>query len=156
MKLIERPKVNVPATKEEYAHLCDVSELAHTSAEAKRELAELTGWEIKTTADVWRVMGAVDAAVPGHWSRYDEARTMQRMRGTLIAPLREDDVITPLARIRRERGMTQAQLAEATGMPFQAISRLERGAREIGNTRGDTLLRLAQALGTTVDELIKK
>jgi len=156
MKIVERPKVIVPTTQEEYMHLGDVSELAHINAEAKRELAELTGWEIKTTADVWRVMDAVDHAVPARWVESSAMRTKQRMAGNMIAPLREDDVITPLARIRRERGMTQAQLAEATGMPFQAISRLERGAREIGNTRGETLLRLAQALGTTVDELIKK
>ena len=154
MKVIERPKVNVPATKEEYAHLCDVSELAHTSAEAKRELAELTGWEIKTSADVWRVMGAVEAAVPAHWPRYDEARTMQRMRGTIIAPPREGDVISSLARVRRCKGLTQAQLAEKAGMPQQTISRLERGGREIGNVRADTLMRLAEALGVKIEELL--
>jgi len=156
MKVIERPKVNVPATKEEYAHLCDVSELAHTSAEAKRELAELTGWAVKTTADVWRVMGAVEVAVPAHWPRYDEARTMQRMRGRLIAPLREGDIITPLARLRRERNMTQAQLAEKAGMPQSVIARLERGGREIGNVRADTLARLAEALGVAAGDLLVK
>jgi ribosome-binding protein aMBF1 (putative translation factor) len=45
---------------------------------------------------------------------------------------------------RRARGLTQAQLAAATGTSQSAIARLELGG---GNPRLDTLARIATALG---------
>lgn len=44
---------------------------------------------------------------------------------------------------RHHKGMTQAQLAEKTGIPQSAIARIETGK---ANPTVDTLLRLAEAL----------
>jgi DNA-binding XRE family transcriptional regulator len=49
-----------------------------------------------------------------------------------------------LAALRAENGLTQKELAAATGVPQPEISRIERGN---GNPTRDTLTRLAIALG---------
>lgn len=52
-----------------------------------------------------------------------------------------------IAQLREERGLTQTQLAEMTGMQQQHISRLEKGRY---SARLDLLATVAAALGCTV------
>lgn len=56
-----------------------------------------------------------------------------------------------IKQFREEMGISQAKLAEISGVPQQTISALESGARE--GTTADTLYRLAQAFGRRMDEL---
>lgn len=56
------------------------------------------------------------------------------------------------ARIRRERGMTQEQLAERSGFSQQYLSDLERGQR---NPTIVTVHEIALALGVTHVELLQ-
>ncbi|MBR7150389.1 MAG: helix-turn-helix transcriptional regulator, partial [Oscillospiraceae bacterium] len=65
------------------------------------------------------------------------------------APRRTND--SPIARKRRERGMTQAQLAEKVGCYTKDVSRWETGERKPASK---SLYALAQALGCTIDELM--
>ena len=51
-----------------------------------------------------------------------------------------------LTRLRTEKGWTQAQLADASGVHVMALSRLERGERPLANLRLSTALKLADAL----------
>jgi transcriptional regulator with XRE-family HTH domain len=51
-----------------------------------------------------------------------------------------------LARLRIAKQMTQAQLAAASGVHVQALSKLERGERPLSNLRLSTALALADAL----------
>ena len=53
---------------------------------------------------------------------------------------------TILTRLRKERKLTQAQLAEKSGVHVKAIARLEIGARPLSNLRLSTALALADAL----------
>ena len=54
---------------------------------------------------------------------------------------------------RREKlGLTQEELADASGLRQSIISRLERGTRK--NPSADTVRRLATTLGVTADWLI--
>jgi transcriptional regulator with XRE-family HTH domain len=53
---------------------------------------------------------------------------------------------TILTRLRKERKLTQAQLAAKAGMHVQALAKLERGERPISNLRLSTALALADAL----------
>ena len=53
-------------------------------------------------------------------------------------------VASQLLELRRERGMTQVALAQASGVPQSEISRLERG---VGNPTEQTMTRVAHALG---------
>jgi len=52
--------------------------------------------------------------------------------------------------IREKRGLTQERLADLCGLPRPHISAIERGEYR---PRIDTAQKIAQALGTTVDEL---
>ena len=56
-----------------------------------------------------------------------------------------------LVRLRRERGLTQEQVAELSGVSQQYISGLERGNR---NPSVVTLFEIAQALGVSHVELV--
>ncbi len=58
-----------------------------------------------------------------------------------------------LKRIRQSVGLTQEQLAEAMGTSKSYISQLESGARDIMNIRNDTMMRLCNILGCSVEEL---
>ena len=52
---------------------------------------------------------------------------------------------------RRNLGLSQAQLAEKCGITQQAIHLIEKGARK---PSFDTLLKLAEALKVTVNDLV--
>ena len=51
-----------------------------------------------------------------------------------------------LTKLRTEKGWTQAQLADASGVHVKAIAKLEQGIRPLANLRLSTALRLADAL----------
>lgn len=61
--------------------------------------------------------------------------------------------IARLAEVRQAHGMTQEQLAEATGVHRVTIARIETGDV---SPKAETLKRLADALGVLVDDLIEK
>ena len=58
-----------------------------------------------------------------------------------------------LQRWRRERGLTQAELAKKAGVTELYISQLETGLRE--NPSPSVLRRLAKALGVSAGELLE-
>lgn len=58
-----------------------------------------------------------------------------------------------LKEIRKEKGMTQEELANAIGMSSQAVHYYENGTRE-PNLK--TLQKLSDTLGCTVDDLIRE
>lgn len=53
-----------------------------------------------------------------------------------------------IAAIRKEKGMTQRDLAERCGLHDSHIARIEKGRYSVGF---DTLQTIAQALGGTID-----
>jgi transcriptional regulator with XRE-family HTH domain len=55
--------------------------------------------------------------------------------------------------IRLERGLSQVQLAEATGFMQAWISHVERGAR---NPSWENVVRLSEGLGVSVSELVRR
>lgn len=57
-----------------------------------------------------------------------------------------------LRALRRDRGMTLAQVEEATGISTSTLSRLESGGRR---ATLELLLPLARVYGTTLDELVR-
>lgn len=65
---------------------------------------------------------------------------------------RETGNTSRIARKRMAAGMTQAQLAERSGMQARYIGAIERGER---NPKYDTLRRIATALGCGVEELME-
>lgn len=62
--------------------------------------------------------------------------------------------ITKLEWSRRMAGMTQAQLAEKSGVYIRQIQRVELGDAEAGNLTAKNLLSIADALGVDARDLI--
>lgn len=62
--------------------------------------------------------------------------------------------ITKLEWSRRMVGMTQAELAEASGVNIRQIQRVELGEAETGNLTARNLIAIADALGVDVRSLI--
>ena len=60
-----------------------------------------------------------------------------------------------LKQLREQRGYTQGQLANKSHVPKKTIQALEQGTRSLQNARGETLLRLAEAIGCSIEDLLK-
>lgn len=60
-----------------------------------------------------------------------------------------------LAKLRRDAGLTQLQLADAIGWTQPGIAALESGARDVRTCQGKTLVALAAALKVQVGDLLK-
>lgn len=57
---------------------------------------------------------------------------------------------------RKEKGLSQTALAELAGVPVRVIRMYEQSERQIGNAAAITVYKLAAALDTTVENLIKE
>ena len=59
-----------------------------------------------------------------------------------------------LALLRKERGWSQQQLAYRSGVNVRLIQAYEQGQRDIGRAQVCTVIKLANALGCAMEELI--
>lgn len=64
--------------------------------------------------------------------------------------------MTNLKRIRKAAGLSQAKLAEVSGVNLRMIQFYEQGAKDINKAEVLTVYRLANALNCTVEDLIEK
>lgn len=55
---------------------------------------------------------------------------------------------------REEKGMSQSELAKASGVPLRNIQAFEMGYRDINKAQVITVLQLAEVLGCDVYEII--
>lgn len=62
--------------------------------------------------------------------------------------------ISQFRRLRKAAGLTQIQLAEASGVHVQQIRRIETGEIAVGNITLKNALALAAALGVRAEELL--
>jgi len=53
-----------------------------------------------------------------------------------------------------QKKMTKYKLSKASGVPFTTVSEVTTGKTKIKNCTGDTLYRLAKALGVTIEDLL--
>lgn len=67
-------------------------------------------------------------------------------------PAQKETLGLRLAQVRKERGLTQVELAERTGLIQVVVSDYERGRLRLP---ADMALRFAEVLGVTVDELLR-
>lgn len=58
-----------------------------------------------------------------------------------------------LARLRKEKGLTQEGLARKANISYHTVIKLESGG--IKNPKAETILRLSDALGVSTDKLLK-
>lgn len=61
---------------------------------------------------------------------------------------------TKLKQARMAKGLTQKELAEATGMSLRTLQHLERGARDLNQAAALTVYAIAKALDVEMTELL--
>ena len=61
---------------------------------------------------------------------------------------------TRLAFLRKQRGLTQQQLAEAAGVSLRMIQLYEQGQNDLSKAAAGAVMRLAHAIGCSVEELL--
>lgn len=61
----------------------------------------------------------------------------------------------PLKGIREERGLTQQELADASGVSLRAIQQYEQRRKNINHARGASLCALASVLGCRIEDLLE-
>ena len=59
-----------------------------------------------------------------------------------------------LKELRKQRGLTQRQLAEISGVNFRSLQDYEQGHKQLSSASGDILLRLATALNCSMEALL--
>lgn len=63
---------------------------------------------------------------------------------------------TKLKRMRENIGLTQKELASCSGVSLRTIQQYEQKQKNINMAGGETILRLARALSTSMEELLEK
>lgn len=69
-----------------------------------------------------------------------------------------DKEVTPsnLKSIREDKNLSQSKLAELSGVSVRMIQHYEQGVKDINKAQADTVYKLAQALGVSMENLINK
>ena len=61
-----------------------------------------------------------------------------------------------LKKIRTEKNITREKLGELSGVSFRMIEKYEQGTRDINKAQAETLYKIAQVLGCTVEDLLNR
>jgi transcriptional regulator with XRE-family HTH domain len=85
------------------------------------------------------------------WAIPLEAIVLARKRRGTATPEGIETIAQRLARLRRERGITQQELAERLGVSQPIVSDYERGELRL---HGELIVTLADLLGVSADELL--
>ena len=70
--------------------------------------------------------------------------------------MREYFVETNLKRFRTAYGLSQAELAERSGVMLRSIQMYEQRRKNINKAGAETLYRISRTLGCTMEELLEK
>lgn len=68
---------------------------------------------------------------------------------------RTDEILTRLKQIRESKGLSQSQLAKASGVNVRIIQHYEQGFRDINKASAETVLKLADALDCDIREIME-
>ena len=122
---------------------------------AKAECAELLGREVKTMLDLYNIQSAAfDVATPGERRRSESSAIRALNTGHSAKNDANAYLANRLGSIRREKGMTQKELAKKAGVALVTLQKLENGSNILLHARTETTVALAKALEISVEELI--
>lgn len=122
---------------------------------AKAECARLLGRDAENLGDYWQIMSAArELMTPGEMNQF--ACETQQALNAGKNPINDADeyLANRLGTLRRERGLTQQQLSIKSGVGLSTLQKLENGANRLLGARAEIVLKLANALNTTVDNLL--
>lgn len=63
--------------------------------------------------------------------------------------------MTNLQKLRNEKGFSQSQLADLSGVNFRMLQYYEQGAKNIDGAKLETLISLAAALGCSISDILE-
>lgn len=124
-------------------------------ARSKAECERLLGHAIGSQLDLYNVMRAAFEAAP-HGEQDDMANRAVASANAMANPITEARpyLANRLGDLRREAGMSQAQLSKASGVNLTTLQKLENGANSLLGAKTENTLRIARALGITVEQLV--
>lgn len=118
-----------------------------------RSVGEATGTEPDLSAlaptDYGQTLRLGDAEVSADAVLYEfDADARRRMKARLR---RDEGLGASIRRLRKQRGLSQEELADASGLSRRELGRIERG--EVEAPHADTIERIARALAVAPDDL---
>lgn len=121
---------------------------------AKAECARLLGREVETMGDYWQIMSAArEVMTPGEMAQVAGEAQQELNAGKSAADDADAYLANHLGALRRERGLTQQQLSVKSGVGLSTLQKLENGANRLLGARTEIVLKIAKALGVTIEEL---
>ena len=122
---------------------------------AKEELERLTGSRISSMLDIWEIITAATNLMSKGEVYQMEAEAQQALNARHNVKGDADAYLTNrLGTMRRAAGMTQTQLSQVSGVNLTTLQKLENGTNRLLGARTEITLKLARALGVTVEELV--
>ena len=110
-----------------------------------------TQWELgKTFAQILSVMPLSSLISLYHpYHEADESKTIDLIKEKMPPK------VSALKQIRKQRKLTQEQLAILSGVNIRSIRAYEQGDNDLAKAQGETLQMLAHALDCTIEELLR-
>lgn len=123
--------------------------------EARQEIERLLGHPVRNMGDYWNVMVA-SYDMMSYGEREISGDIAEQILRTHADPstMANEYLANKVGALRRKAGMTQAQLSKATGVTLSLLQKYENGQRSILGARAETALKIAKALGVTVEEML--
>lgn len=143
---IEYPEFTVDAISE----FLDENNREYTVEEKNRAIELVAQYEEDNTTDMDVVIGLLDRVLRKK-ARKELIKEAAKL-GIRLQDIRFSSY--PLEDMRRARNLTQAQLAELSGVSQQNLSEYESGKRNLLTARADTLMKLAVVLGCFIDDIL--
>lgn len=137
-------------TVDEISEFLDENNREYTVEEKNKAIDLVAQYEEDNTTDMDVVINLIDRVLRKE-ARKELIKEAAKL-GISIQGIRFSSY--PLEDMRRARNLTQAQLAELSGVSQQNISEYESGKRNLLTARADTLMKLAVVLGCFIDDIL--
>ena len=83
-----------------------------------------------------------------------EANDMATLVDVDFSEYRRKHYSTELKQVRKDKGMTQKELAEASGINLRTLQHYEQGSKDLNMAAAITVYAIAEALGVKVEDLL--
>lgn len=122
---------------------------------AQKACAKLIGRTVCMLGDYYSVLSAAYPLMTDAESEADYRKNSAALaRKRNLAPDADEYLTNRLGALRRAKGMTQKQLADAAGIPVVTLQKLENGSSRLMHAKTLTVLGIARAMGMTVEEFL--
>lgn len=122
---------------------------------AKSECVRLLGHPITSMLDLFNIQrAAFDAATVAEQNRSAADAAIKLNARHNVRNDANEYLANRLWRLRKEKRLTQKELAQKAGIPLVTLQKLENGSASLLRARVETARALARALEITVEELV--